>query len=189
MTQVNIARAQPVPFSHQRHVQDLGLDCRYCHTSVEDEAFAGIPPTHTCMTCHSQIRTESQILEPVRASYRTGQPLQWTRVHDLSDFVYFDHSIHVNKGIGCETCHGRVEQMPLMWKTETLQMEWCLQCHRHPENYIRPTEEIFTPNWDPSASEQGDQAVSARQQLRGADLVQAYNIETGRLDDCSICHR
>ncbi len=204
MTQVNIAREQPVPFSHRHHVQELGIDCRYCHTSVEDEAFAGIPPTHTCMTCHSQIHSDADMLEPVRSSYRTGEPLQWTRVHDLSDFVYFDHSIHVNKGVGCETCHGRVDQMPLMWKSETMLMEWCLQCHRNPEKYIRPQEEVFTFGWDPSApgeaassSEEAASAesvaeqdlVAVHQQILGAELVQEYNIETGRLDDCSICHR
>ncbi|MBN1991118.1 MAG: cytochrome c3 family protein [Anaerolineae bacterium] len=180
LTQVNIAREQPVPFSHQHHVKDLGIDCRYCHTSVEQAAFAGIPPTQTCMTCHSQIHTEAAMLEPVRASYRTGHPLRWTRVHDLSGFVYFDHSIHVNKGIGCETCHGRVDEMPLTWKTETMLMEWCLQCHRAPEKYIRPREEVLTMDYIPKNHDQ---------LALGTQLITEYDIETGRLDDCSICHR
>ena len=186
MTQVDVAREQPVPFSHRHHVDELGIDCRYCHTSVEDEAFAGIPPTHTCMTCHSQIHTGSEMLEPVRASYRTGVPLKWTRVHDLSDFVYFNHSIHVNKGIGCETCHGPVNEMPLAYKSETMFMAWCLECHRAPEKFIRPQEEIYTFGWDPK--DQGELAAESQQAL-GAELVAEYNIETGRLDDCSICHR
>jgi hypothetical protein len=181
LTQVDVAREQPVPFSHRHHVTELGIDCRYCHTSAEDEAFAGIPPTQTCMTCHSQIHTDAEVLEPVRESYRTGQPLKWTRVYDLSDFVYFDHSIHVHKGIGCETCHGPVDQMPLTWKTETLLMEWCLKCHRAPEEFIRPQEEVLTAGWElPPGQDQltvGDQ------------LVNEYDVETGRLDNCSICHR
>ena len=181
MTQVDVAREQPVPFSHLHHVTELGIDCRYCHTSVEDEAFAGIPPTQTCMTCHSQIHTDAEVLEPVRESYRTGQPLKWTRVYDLSDFVYFDHSIHVNKGIGCETCHGPVDQMPLTWKTETMLMEWCLECHRTPEEFIRPKEEVLTAGWE---------LPPGHDQLTvGTQLVKEYNVETGRLDNCSICHR
>ena len=144
MTQVNVAVEQPVPFSHLHHVRQLGLDCRYCHTSVEDSAFAGIPPTETCMTCHSQIWTEAALLEPVRASFRTGEPLQWNRVNNVSDFVYFNHSIHVNKGVGCETCHGQVDRMPLTWKSKTLFMQWCLECHRQPENFIRPVDQVFT---------------------------------------------
>ena len=181
LTQVNVAREQPVPFSHLHHVRQLGLDCRYCHTSVEDSSFAGIPPTQTCMTCHSQVWTEAVNLEPVRASYRTGQPLEWLRVNSLSDFVYFNHSIHVHRGIGCETCHGRVDQMPLTHKAETLQMGWCLECHRHPEKFVRPLDQVFTMGWQPPPGH--DQLVDGQQ------LVAAYGIEVGRLDDCSICHR
>ena len=181
MTQVNVAREQPVPFSHLHHVRQLGIECRYCHTSVEDSSFAGIPPTETCMTCHSQVWTESPMLEPVRASFRTGEPLQWNRVNNVSDFVYFNHSIHVNKGVGCETCHGDVSQMPLAWKSETLFMEWCLECHRQPEKFIRPVEEVFTMGYKLPANH--DQFVQAQQ------LVADYGIEVGRLDDCSICHR
>jgi len=179
-TQVNVAKEQPVPFSHLHHVDQLGLDCRYCHTSVEDASFAGIPPTETCMTCHSQVWTEAEMLEPVRESFRTGTPLQWNRVYDLSDFVYFNHSIHVNKGIGCESCHGPVDQMPLTWKAETLHMEWCLSCHRHPEENIRPAADVLTMGWEPEGTTQA---------ALGAQLVVQNNINAEPLDDCSICHR
>ena len=143
VTDQNVTRDQPVPFSHDHHVGGLGLDCRYCHTSVEKSSVAGIPPTETCMTCHSQLWTNAAMLEPIRESYRTGKPMKWTRVHDLPDFVYFDHSIHVAKGIGCESCHGRVDKMPLMVQAAPLLMGWCLDCHRAPEKYLRPRDEVF----------------------------------------------
>src|SRR6187401_836744 len=133
---------QPIQFSHAHHVGGEGIDCRYCHTSVETSSFAGIPPTKTCMNCHSQIWSNAPILEPVRTSFREDRPLRWVRVHDLPDFVYFNHSIHVKKGMGCETCHGRVDQMPLMRQVQSLQMEWCLDCHRNPEKYVRPRSEV-----------------------------------------------
>jgi hypothetical protein len=138
---------QPVPFSHKHHVEGLGLQCQYCHTSVEKSAYAGIPPTKTCINCHSQIWTNAQLLEPVRASWATGESIQWIRVHDLPDYVYFNHEIHVNKGIGCASCHGRVDQMPLMYQQNTLQMEWCLNCHRNPGVNLRPTSEIYNMAW------------------------------------------
>lgn len=181
MTDVNVAREQPVPFSHLHHVRQLGIECRYCHTSVEDSSFAGIPPTETCMTCHSQVWTESVMLEPVRTSFSSGLPLQWNRVNNVADFVYFNHSIHVSKGIGCESCHGDVDRMPLMWKAETLQMEWCLQCHRQPEQFIRPVAEVFAIDYEMPANHE--------QLVMGQELVAEYGIEVGRLDDCSICHR
>src|SRR5579885_1482053 len=134
---------QPVPFSHQHHVAALGIDCRYCHTSVENSDFAGIPPTKTCMNCHSQMWTAAPMLEPVRESYRTGKSLVWNRVNDLPDFVYFDHSIHISKGVGCNTCHGAVDRMPLMFNEQSLQMEWCIECHRGPENVLRPRDQVF----------------------------------------------
>src|ERR1700716_2209673 len=143
VTTQHIGPEQPIPFSHQHHAAGLGLDCRYCHTSVEDSSFAGIPPTKTCMNCHAQIWTNAQLLEPVRASYRSGESLQWTRVNQLPDFVYFNHSIHVNKGVGCNTCHGPVDQMPLMYQQESLQMAWCLECHRAPEKNLRPRDQVF----------------------------------------------
>jgi Cytochrome c7 and related cytochrome c len=179
-TQQNMARDQPVQFSHAHHVGAIGIDCRYCHTSVEKAAFAGIPPTKTCMNCHSQIWAQSPYLEPVRASFRNDTSLEWTRVNDLPDFVYFDHSIHVAKGVGCETCHGRVDQMPLMYQAATLQMRWCLDCHRNPEKYLRPKDQVFTMGWRPPV----EQAVL------GERLKREYHIR-GRavLESCSTCHR
>ncbi len=139
---------QPVPFSHKHHVQGLGLQCQYCHVTVEKSGYAGIPPTKTCINCHAQIWTNAQLLEPVRNSWATGQSIAWTKVHDLPDFAYFNHSIHVNKGIGCSSCHGRVDQMPLTFAQNTLQMEWCLDCHRNPAKNLRPTGEIYNMAWE-----------------------------------------
>jgi ferredoxin len=139
---------QPVPFSHKHHVQGLGLQCQYCHVTVEKSSYAGIPPTKTCINCHAQIWTNAQLLEPVRNSWATGQSLVWTKVHDLPDFAYFSHEIHVNKGLGCASCHGRVDQMPLMYAQNTLQMEWCLDCHRNPAKNLRPTSEIYNMAWE-----------------------------------------
>ncbi|MEO6805634.1 MAG: cytochrome c3 family protein [Edaphobacter sp.] len=138
---------QPIPFSHKHHVQGLGLQCQYCHTQVENAAYAGIPPTKTCMNCHAQIWTNADLLEPVRQSWATGASIQWIRVHDLPDYVYFNHEIHVNKGLGCASCHGRVDEMPLMYQQNTLQMEWCLNCHRNPAANLRPTSEIYNMAW------------------------------------------
>ena len=177
VTQVAAPRKQPVPFSHKHHVSGIGLDCRHCHTSVEESAFAGLPPTKTCMTCHSQVWADSPMLEPVRASFQKDEPLEWTRVHDLPDFVYFNHSIHVKKGVGCVNCHGQVDQMPLVWKRQTLQMEWCLDCHRHPEGRLRPPEEVFNMAWQP----QEDQSVL------GAALVRKNKVRNPT--SCSDCHR
>jgi hypothetical protein len=179
VTRVDIARDQPVPFSHNHHVAGLGIDCRYCHTGVEEGGFAGIPPTQTCMNCHSQIWNDAPMLEPVRASFRTGEPIKWNRVHDTPDFVYFDHSIHVTKGIGCSTCHGEVDEMPLMWKDATLFMEWCLQCHRAPEKFIRPREKVFDMDWAPPVD----------QLEKGRELMKKYNVNTEVLTSCSTCHR
>ncbi len=144
---------QPVPFSHKHHVQGLGLQCQYCHTTVEKSSYAGIPPTKTCINCHAQIWTNAQLLQPVRDSWATGQSIPWIKVHDLPDFVYFNHSIHVNKGIGCASCHGRVDQMPLMYAQNTLQMEWCLNCHRNPAKNLRPTSEIYNMAWESPAED------------------------------------
>jgi len=179
-TYVNVPLDQPVPFSHQHHVAGLGIDCRYCHTSVETSSFAGVPATETCMTCHSQLWTEAPLLAPVRASLTANTSLKWNRVYDLPDFAYFDHSIHVTKGIGCSTCHGRVDQMPITWKTQTLYMKWCLECHRAPEKYLRPQNEIYNMAWHPSK----DRTVLGRQ------LIAQNHIDTsGRLTNCSTCHR
>ena len=144
---------QPVPFSHKHHVQGLGLQCQYCHTTIEKSSYAGIPPTKTCMNCHAQIWTNAQLLEPVRASWANNQSVTWTKVHDLPDFVYFSHEIHVNKGLGCASCHGRVDQMPLMYEQNTLQMEWCLDCHRNPSKNLRPTSQIYNMAWEKPAED------------------------------------
>ncbi|HIG47109.1 MAG TPA: cytochrome C [candidate division Zixibacteria bacterium] len=183
VTRQHQIRPQPVAFSHRHHVNQLGIDCRYCHTSVEESNFAGMPQTKTCMTCHSQIWTEAPILEPVRQSYATGQSLEWTRVHDLPDFVYFDHSIHIKKGIGCESCHGAVNEMALMWQENSLQMMWCLECHRNPEQNIRDRADVFKFESQPDYTPPSDQLAL------GAQLVRGYRVNKAQLDNCSICHR
>jgi hypothetical protein len=180
VTEVGVERDQPVPFSHKHHVGGIGLDCRFCHTSVETSSFAGLPPTKTCMTCHSQVWADSPMLEPVRNSFRTEKPLTWTRVHDVPDFAFFNHSIHVAKGVGCTTCHGPVDQMPLMRREASLNMEWCLDCHRNPEKYVRPKHEVFSVDWRPPAD----------QLEQGKRLVEEYKIRrTHQITNCSVCHR
>ena len=176
-TRQHVAREQPVPFSHQHHVGGMGIDCRYCHTSVEVAASAGMPPTKTCMNCHSQIWNQSAMLEPVRESFRSDKSLEWVRVHDLPDFAYFAHASHVNRGIGCSTCHGRVDRMPLMSMSASLQMEWCLDCHRNPAKYVRPQEEVFNAAWEPPAD----------QLAKGGELVRQYGLKPST--SCSTCHR
>src|SRR3984885_10403776 len=153
ITYAGVRKPQPVPFSHQHHVTGLGLDCRYCHTSVETSSFAGIPPTKTCMNCHSQIWTNAALLQPVRTSWATGDSIPWVKIHDLPDFVYFNHEIHVNKGMGCSSCHGRVDLMPLMYQENTFQMSWCLNCHRDPGKNLRPTSEIYNMAWEEPSSQ------------------------------------
>ena len=154
---------QPIPFSHKHHVEGLGLQCQYCHTTVEVSSYAGIPPTKTCINCHAQIWTNAALLQPVRDSWATGQSIQWIKVHDLPDFVYFNHSIHVNKGIGCASCHGRVDQMPLMYMENSLQMEWCLDCHRNPAKNLRPTAEIYNMAWEGASSDKPVWCATYRQ--------------------------
>lgn len=179
VTGVGVPIEQPIAYSHQLHVGTLGLDCRYCHTGVEVSSFAGIPPTETCMGCHAEIAAGSAALEPVRVSFAENRPIQWNRVHNLPDYVYFNHAIHIKQGVGCETCHGRIDQMPVVAKAETLQMSWCLDCHRDPAQYIRPRTEVFTMGWTPPAG----------QATRGAQLVAEYGIHVAQLTDCSVCHR
>ncbi|HEX8843637.1 MAG TPA: cytochrome c3 family protein [Pyrinomonadaceae bacterium] len=175
-----VEREQPVQFSHKHHSGDDGIDCRYCHTSVETSASAGMPSTQICMNCHSQIWADSPYLEPVRESARTGKPIEWTRVHDLPDYVYFNHSIHVNKGVGCSTCHGDVSQMPLMYQVASLQMEWCLSCHRNPEQFLRNREQIFDMGWQAKADQaQAGAQIAARNKIR----------DSFQLTSCSTCHR
>ncbi len=181
VTGAYVEREQPVQFSHKHHSGDDGIDCRYCHTSVETSASAGMPSTQTCMNCHTQIWADSPYLEPVRESARTGKPIEWTRVHDLPDYVYFNHSIHVNKGVGCSTCHGNVSQMPLMYQASSLQMEWCLSCHRNPAPFIREKkEDIYKMDWQPPVN----------QAAAGAELVKKNKIpDSFVLTSCSTCHR
>jgi hypothetical protein len=193
VTYAGVIRPQPAPFSHQHHVAGLGIDCRYCHTSVENSRFAGIPPTKTCMNCHAQIWTKAPMLEPVRESFRTDKSLVWTRVNDLPDFVYFDHSIHINKGVGCNTCHGPVDRMPLMYNYASLQMEWCLNCHRAPEKNLRPRDQVFNmryqaPTADSPVIVDGKSFVD--QDSLGLYLVKAYKLRSERdITSCNTCHR
>jgi hypothetical protein len=179
VTKVGAPVDQPVPFSHKHHVKELGIDCRYCHNTVETSAVASVPPTHTCMSCHSQVWTNSPLLEPIRQSYLNGTPVKWNKVYDLPDFVYFNHSIHVQKGIGCDTCHGPVHEMNITYKAQPLSMAWCLDCHRQPEKYIRPKEEVYNYEYK-----------QPKNQLElGEKLVKEYGIRKEQLTDCAICHR
>lgn len=167
---------QPVEFDHRHHVQDDGIDCLYCHDLATKSSTAGIPPTELCMNCHNQIWNQSPMLEPVRRSYFSGQAIPWNRVHDVPDFVYFEHSIHVNKGVGCATCHGRVDKMGRVYQVADLSMGWCLNCHRNPELYVRPLDRITDMTYEPQ-----DQATL------GPKLVKEYGIES--LTHCTACHR
>jgi hypothetical protein len=191
---------QPVQFSHKHHVGDDGIDCRYCHTTVETSNTAGMPPTKTCMNCHSQIWAESPYLEIVRKSYQDNKPIEWTRVHDLPDFVYFNHSIHVNKGVGCVSCHGRVDQMPAVYQASSLQMEWCLSCHRAPERFLRPKDKITDMAYNIEEDKKdevtaapfnalGENIAPSRIQ-RGLELKRTYRVRAvAQITSCSTCHR
>lgn len=169
--------AQPVDFDHRHHVADDGIDCRYCHDLVERSPYAGVPPTERCMNCHNQIWNTSPLLAPVWASYFSDTPIPWVRVHLLPEFVYFNHSIHVNKGIGCESCHGRVDTMARVYQVARLQMGWCLDCHRNPQNHLRPLSEITTMGWEPPIP----------QEELGRELMKRYQVR--RLTNCTTCHR
>jgi len=180
MTNQYVAREQPVQFSHKHHVGDDGIDCRYCHSGVETSATAGIPPTKTCMNCHSVLFSDAEYLEPVRESFRTGKSIAWVRVHRLPDFVYFNHSIHISKGIGCSSCHGAVNQMPLVWQASPMLMSWCLDCHRNPEGALRPREQVFNMEWK----------TPENQAEIGKQLRAQYGLRTTEeLTSCSTCHR
>lgn len=174
---IGYAPKQPVAYSHKLHAGDMGMDCRYCHTTVDHAAHAAIPPTQTCMGCHTNIRGESDKLLKVRESHATGMPIEWIRVHDLPDFVYFDHSAHVSRGIGCVSCHGRVDKMEVVYQDQPLTMGWCLDCHRNPEKHLRPLDQVTNMNWQPAE----DQLVL------GKRLREEYNINPST--DCSTCHR
>ena len=179
VSRVGYVRTQPVAFSHKTHAGTLEMDCRYCHSTVETSASAGLPSTKTCMACHGTVLATSPALAMVRSSYAEDRSIPWTRVHDLPDFVRFDHSIHVARGVGCSTCHGRISEMPRTVKGTTLDMDWCLACHRHPERGVRPLNRVFDPAW----AEPADQAA------RGMELVRELAIDPGPLEDCSICHQ
>ena len=176
-----LEKQQPVQFSHKHHVGDDGIDCRYCHTTVETSASASLPPTQTCMNCHNQIFADQPYLEPVRASFRENTPIQWERVHDLPEYAYFNHSIHVAKGVGCASCHGDIANMPAVYQENTLQMEWCLSCHRDPAPNIRPQSEIYNTGWNPAniTPEQQQEVNEKIKNLRSKEI----------LTSCSICHR
>lgn len=211
-TKVDVPLNQPVPFSHQHHAYELGIDCRYCHTSVEKSSYAGLPATETCMSCHSQIWTNSPLLEPVRQSYETNTPIKWNKVNKLPQFVFFNHSIHVNRGLNCNTCHGPVTNMQITWKGNSFQMAWCLQCHRAPERYLykdhetpnmTPRQQVFNLYW--KLQEQGVTKMTPREQdlvqgeyqgssdredvAEGKKIVSEYGVKVQQLADCWICHR
>jgi len=203
----NAVIEQPVPFSHLHHVNQLGIDCRYCHTSVEHSAYAGIPPTKTCMNCHQQMWVGAELLEPVRKSYKTNMPIEWTQVHNSPDYVYFNHSIHVAKGVGCYSCHGNIDQMPLVFQSKTLLMEWCLDCHRNPENHLRPKSEIYNLGWKPgqvafteehdgvstkysTIDADGTKVPTQSQSEMGRMLKEKYHVRDPQvITNCSMCHR
>jgi hypothetical protein len=176
---VDAMPVQPIPFSHKHHAGDDGIDCRYCHMSVEKARFAGLPSTKVCLTCHSQLYRDAPALAPLRASARTGMPIAWVRLYDLPDFVFFDHSIHIHKGVGCIECHGRVDQMPITRLAAPLTMQWCLDCHRNPAPHLRETSQVFTML-----------PTAALRRRDPAALAKAHRIlDTRRLTDCSTCHR
>ena len=177
-TNVGVTMNQPVPFSHKHHAGELGIDCRFCHTSVENSPYAGMPDTQTCMTCHSQVWKSAPILAPVRNSYTSGRALQWNRIYESPGYVYFDHSIHVKKGIGCSSCHGDMDEMPITWKAHDMQMQFCLECHRHPETQIRELGQVYNMKWS-----------APQNPALGAALVKARDIDKDHLTDCSACHR
>jgi hypothetical protein len=195
-TGMNEVVEQPIPFSHMHHVGQLGIDCRYCHTSVETSGFAGIPPTKTCMNCHQQIWTGAELLEPLRKSYNDPldkTPIRWKRVHNLPHYTYFNHSIHIAKGVGCVECHGRIDEMPLTFQAKTLLMEWCIDCHNKPDRRLRPREEVFNMRWAP-----GDKTINKRTgeeyPTDPADLAKMLKQNHGvrdsmTLTSCSMCHR
>ena len=180
-TLVGWTQHQPVPFSHEHHVSGLGIDCRYCHTTVEVNSEAGMPATHICMTCHSQIWTGAPVLAPIRESLARGKPVEWNRVASLPDYVFFNHAIHIDRGVPCVTCHGRIDKMPLTYRAEPFQMQWCLSCHRDPAPHLRPPEMVTKMDWSGWDAE--------THALFGQLAMKTYGIEPRKLDDCSVCHR
>ena len=177
-TNVGVTLNQPVPFSHQHHAGELGIDCRFCHTSVATSSYAGMPDTQTCMTCHSQVWKDAPILATVRQSYAENKPIRWNTVNEMPGYVYFNHSIHIDKGVGCSSCHGRVDEMPITWKATDMTMGWCLACHRNPESKLRPDSQVYQMDW-----------TTPKDPHVGEDLLAARNIQKDHLTDCSACHR
>ncbi len=210
-TNVEVPLNQPVPFSHKHHVMELGIDCRFCHVSVEDSKHASVPPSETCMTCHAQIWTNSPLLEPVRKSYAEGTPIIWNKLNKVPEFVYFDHSIHIDRGINCNTCHGPVQEMHITFKGKNLSMSWCLECHREPEKYIRdqapgknisPQEQVFQLYRNLQAHKEeslsdldkdlvnGEALMTKKEDIEGGEkLLEKYKINKKQLMDCWVCHR
>lgn len=207
-TKVGVAVNQPVPFSHSHHAFELGIDCRYCHFTVERSGFAGFPTSEVCMSCHSQIWTNSPLLEPVRQSYKTGTPIAWTKLNKAPEFVYFDHSIHLSRGINCNVCHGPVQKMPLMYKGRSFSMVWCLKCHREPEKYMyrdpdhpeyKPSRHAFQPYWKlqqhvPLTDQEraildGEDLPMNADHAKGAEIAKQMGVKTKQLEDCWTCHR
>lgn len=170
---------QPIPFSHALHVEQLGMDCRYCHSFVDVAGHSNIPTAQTCMSCHSQVAPESRKLEPLRASYESGDPIEWVRVHRAPDYVFFNHAVHVNRGVSCQSCHGDVNQMEVVWHAEPQSMSWCLDCHRAPENHLRPLDEIYNFNWEPPEGK--------TQREIGLQLKEEWKVQPGVT--CAACHR
>ncbi len=177
-TNVGVTLQQPVPFSHQHHAGELGIDCRFCHTTVATSSYAGMPDTQTCMTCHSQVWKNASMLAPIRQSYANNQGIKWNTVYETAGYVYFDHSIHVNKGVGCSSCHGGIDEMPITWKATDQTMGWCLSCHRHPESQLRPLSQVYQMDWK-----------TAQDPHAGEDLAKQRDIQKDHLTDCSACHR
>jgi len=185
---VGYAPVQPVPYSHALHVGELGIDCRYCHTTVDEASFAAIPPTQTCMNCHATIRADSPRIAPLAESYETGQPVEWVKVHDLPDYVYFNHSAHVNKGVSCVTCHGRIDKMQVVTQAKPLSMGWCLDCHRAPEKHLRPLDKVTDLAWKPTP--EPDETPEQAQLRIGLHQKQVLKInDEAYMTSCSTCHR
>ncbi len=174
---------QPLPFSHAVHAGKLQIDCRYCHSTVEKAAFAAIPPTQTCLNCHAGIKSDSPQLEAVRVSFEKGTPVSWVKVHDLPDFVYFNHSAHINKGVACQKCHGQITEMEEVRQVQPLSMAWCLECHRAPQNYLRPRDQVTSMTWDVTTT-------GKTQSELGAELAAVYHVQSQQfMTSCTTCHR
>lgn len=188
-TDVGYEPKQPIPYSHALHVGQLGLDCRYCHTTVEKAAFAAVPATATCMNCHTKIRTNSELLKPLRDSWKKNEPLQWTKVHRLPDYVYFNHSAHVTRGVSCVSCHGRVDKMEVVYQQETLSMGWCLDCHRNPEQHIRPVDQVTNLAWLPDGVNLADDPEKILEAKKKVGAEERARRHLNPSQDCTTCHR